>query len=388
MADFAAQDRRTVFFHIGLTGSAMFGKNEVTRITDTLTMIGAAPVLTPAIRAQVVALVNAQYHRLTPADQLAYSAISGDMSIKAGIPVKADRGTDAQREKRRAIYLLWMAIGKRHGIDLIIRPRALAARNMPVAGLDTEFDSVMQKAATVSSLAGAAYVFGQLEAHPVRFITQHKLIVLGVPTGGDRFSNAPNGNEQNVLQFHFQYDSGNDRFTLGGHLDALLGSAHSFNTVSVPAVHWTQVPAVGPAPGMFTGILGCELAGANFMLTTQFTGCAFNWTNHGGMLRASHVSPSGGGVGNYPGGGAALALRMTALGVGAHANAAGTATTVFGAGSGNAPVAAGNPFYPNVVLTPIRWVTIFGVLKGGVAWRFYTQVVNGAEQIVESRRIY
>jgi hypothetical protein len=144
---------------------------------------------------------------------------------------------------------------------------------------------------------------------------------------------------------------------------------------------------VGAAPGNFTGILGCELAGANFMVTTQFTGCAFSWTNHGGVIRASHVSPSGGGVGNYLGGGAALAQRVLAPGIGAHANAPGAAITVFGAGSGNAPVAAGNPFYPNVVVHPIRWVTIIGVNKGGAGWRLYSQTVNGAEHIQEARRI-
>lgn len=365
----------------------MFEKNTVTRITDTLQMIGAAAMLTPMIRTQIVALVNAQYPRLTAADQLAFSALSGDMSIKAGIPVKANRGNEAQREMRRAIFLLWMSIGKRHGIDLVVRPRAMAARDLPTPALQAEFESVMLKAAVVSGAAGAAYVFGQLEIHPVRFIARHKLIVLGLPDGGDRFSNAPNGNHQNVLPFHFQYDSGNDRFTIGGHVDPLLGPSHQFNTVSVPAVHWTMVPGVGAAPGNFTGILGCELAGATFMVTTQFTGCAFNWTNHGGVLRASHVSPSGGGVGVYPGGGAALAQRVMTVGVGAHANAPGAAVTVFGAGNGNAPVAAGNPFYPNVVLQAIRWVTIFGVFKAGVAWRLYSQTVNGAEQIQEARRI-
>src|SRR5258708_11068816 len=111
------------------------------------------------------------------------------------------------------------------------------------------------------------------------------------------------------------------------------------------------------------------------MLTTQFTGCAFSWTNHGGVLRASHISPHGGappgGPVTYPGGGIELAQRLMANG--AMTNAAGAALTVFGAGAGNAPVAPpDNQYYP----TPVTgWVSIIGLLKSG-AWRLYAQVVD------------
>jgi hypothetical protein len=68
------------------------------------------------------------------------------------------------------------------------------------------------------------------------------------------------------------------------------------------------------------------------------------------------------------------------------ANAGGTAVTAFGPGAGNAPVAAGNSFYPDPTVHIIRWVSIFGVVKGG-GWRLYSQAIGGALQILEARRI-
>jgi hypothetical protein len=182
-----------------------------------------------------------------------------------------------------------------------------------------------------------------------------------------------------------QYAADTNKFIFGSSSKANHGAGCVVSTVSVPAVHWSQVPGVGAAaPGNFAAVLGCELTGANYMLTTQFTGCAFCWTNHGGVLRASHISPSGGGPVGYPGGGNALAQRLSAQGT--MANAANAALTVFGAGAGNANVpAAGNPFYPPS--TQFRWGSIIGVNKGGGGWRLYLQVIGNNDQIQEARRI-
>jgi hypothetical protein len=251
--------------------------------------------------------------------------------------------------------------------------------------LPAAFSEAMLKAAVIASPQGAQHMFNELSLHPVRVLTTNRIIIYGLPDGGDRFSSAPTGNYQNVQPFHFQYDVAQDRFMLRAAAEAQLGASHPFATVSVPAVHWSTVPAVGgAAPYNFTGVLGCELTGATFMVTTQFTGCTFSWTNHGGMVRASHISPSGGGPTTYPGGGIALAQRIMANG--AMANAGGAAVTAFGPGAGNAPVAAGNSFYPNPVANIIRWASIFGVVKGG-AWRLYSQTIGGALQILEPRRI-
>jgi hypothetical protein len=362
----------------------MFDKDAATRVADTLTMISNAPDLNAGIRTQIVALVNLQFPRLTPPEKAIFQQLSGEMSVKGQIGAGVAKGTSPEREKRRAIYLLWMAIGKAQTIDLFIKPRAALAMSMPAASLNAAFSDVMLKAAVVACAPGGQFVYQELCTHPVRFLTQYPIIVLGSPAGGDRLSTAPNGNYQNALNFHFQYEAGLDRFVLGAHADGQLGANYSFLTVSVPAVHWSQVPNAGLAPCNFAGVLGCELTGANFMLTTQFTGCAFNWTSYGGVLRASHISPAGGGVGAYPGGGIALAQQVMLNG--AMANAGNTACTVFGGGAGNAPVAAGNMFYPNTVVNAIRWVSIIGVIKGA-NWRFYMQAISATMQILEARRI-
>jgi hypothetical protein len=362
----------------------MFPKTEASRITETLTMIQGAPDLTGAIRTAIVAWVNAQYNRLTAANKLAFSQLSSDMSVKRNIAPGTQKGSEPEREKRRAVFLLWMAIGKAQNIDLFVKPRADLAMSMPTAALNDAFSDVMLKAAVVASVAGGQFAYNDLSTNPRRFIARHRIMIPGSATGGNRFSTAPNGNYQNVLPFFFQYNAGEDRFELGAVLNVQLGASYGFQTVSVPAVHWTQVPGAGAAPCNFAGILGCELTGANMMVTTQFTGCAFNWTLHLGVLRASHVSPSGGGPGTYPGGGLALAQQVTLNG--AMANAGNTPVTVFGGGAGNAPVAGGNQFYPNTVQHQIRWVSIFGVVKGG-GWRFYTQVIDGGLHIQEARRI-
>ncbi len=361
----------------------MSGKSDTTRINDTLTMIGQAAILTPQIRTAIVNLVNAQFPRLTPADLTAYAQLSADMSVKNQITAGVAKGSAAEREMRRAIVLLWAAMAKAQ-VQPTPTAKTQPAMSIGAGVLPAIFSEAMLKAAVIASPQGAQHMFNELSVHPVRFLTTNRIIIYGSSVGDDRFSSAPTGNYQNVQQFHFQYDVVQDRFMLRAAAEVQLGASHPFTTVSVPAVHWSAVPGVGAAPYNFTGVLGCELTGASFMVTTQFTGCTFNWTNHGGTVRASHISPSGGGPGTYPGGGNALAQRVMANG--SMANAGGAAVTAFGPGAGNAPVAGGNPFYPDPVVNVLRWVSIFGVVKGG-AWRLYSQTIGGALQILEARRI-
>jgi hypothetical protein len=366
----------------------MFGKGDQERINDTLAVITNAPYLDNIIRPQIVTFVSNQFPRLTGPDRQTYRTLSRNMSVKEHMAPGVAAGTAADREKRRAIYLIWSALGQFQQCSMSIRPKADAAMTMGVGGLNAALEEAMTKAAVVASVAGAQHVFNMLNDHPVRFLAANRLIIYGTATGQNKFqTGAPMGaGYQNVMNFHFQYDASDDRFFMqAAAATAMRGQSHQFATVSVPAVHWSNVPGVGAHPGTFTGILGCELAGAAFMLTTQFTGCAFNWTSHGGVVRASHLSPAGGGPTNYLGGGNALAARVAAAGQ--MANAGGTACVVFGGGAGNAaPPLGGNPFYPDTTVTAIRWVTIIGVIKHG-AWRLYTQVVDGNSAIAEARRI-
>jgi len=362
------------------------GKDRTQRVDETLHLIEHAPDLTGGIRLRIRNLVRNQFPRMSANDLNVLSQLSDEMSVTTNMPLLG-RGSPHKREQRRAIFLLWKTLGKMQGDEFSTTPRAQRAMTMGVGAVGAAFSAVMLKAAVLLDAFGAQHVFEQeLSAHPVRFLKQHRIVIVGTLAGVDRFSNAPTGDYQNTLLFHFQYDIGTDKFVLKSADKGVVGVSHPFNAVSVPAVHWTQVPNVGVPPDYnFAGVLGCELVGATFMLTTQFTGCAFNWTNYGGMLRASHVSPAGGGVGNYPGGGITLAQRMMANG--AMANAGNTALTVFGAGAGNAPVVRpDDSFYPDPQDIPFRWVSIFGVQRGG-AWRFYTQVIGQHEEILQARRI-
>ena len=365
--------------------AAMVGKGDQERITDTLTLIQNAPDLDLVIRQQICTWVSNLYPRLTSAERQAYHSLSQSMSVTAHIAAGIAKGDEQQRAKRRAIVLLWKAIGKVQSVSMVTdQQQVAAAMTMPITGLDAALSDAIIKAAVVATPGGAQAVMQDLELHPVRFLNKHRLLIKGTPAGGDRLSTAPTGNYQNVLTFYFQYTADRiDRFVMTTSKATSLGEARTFTTVSVPAVHWSQVPGIGVAvPYNFGGILGCEVTGANFMVTTQFTGCAFSWTNNGATLRASHISPSGGGPGTYPGGGIALAQRLITNG--AMANAPGTALSVFGSGAGNAPVVGtGNPFYP----TPVTgWASIFGLTKGG-GWRFYLQVVDINGNIQEARRI-
>jgi hypothetical protein len=97
---------------------APFDKGDQTRVNDTLNMIQNAPDLTGIIRTQIVTMVNNTYPRLTQANRQAYHQLSINMSVRDNIAAGVPRGTQAQRELRRAIYLLWMTIGKVQNITL------------------------------------------------------------------------------------------------------------------------------------------------------------------------------------------------------------------------------------------------------------------------------
>jgi hypothetical protein len=323
-------------------------KGAQTRINDTLAMIQNAPVLTGAIRTQIAALVANAFPRTTAAEQLAYQTLSTGMSVKANVAAGVAKGTAADRETRRAIYLLWKTMGKTLPAPFAVDGRADAAMSMPVAGLAAAFADAMYKAGVVAGPPGALLVFNDLANHPAGFLRQHRIFIHGSTVGRPLFSTAPTGNYQNVVNFDFQYDAENDRFHFISGPFATLGASHAVQAVSVPAVHWTDVPAVGAFPGNFAGVLGCELAGGpTLMVTTQFTGCAFCWTNHGGVLRAAHISPAGDAAKvNYTGLGLALANRLVNQ-PGLMANANNMQLTVFGNGAGNAVAhGGGNGFYP------------------------------------------
>ena len=112
-------------------------KNRVTRFNDTVTFIRgyAASGLPVAIRHDIGTYVAAQFPRLTPAQQQAYDALSDEMSVKLNVAVKANRGTEAQREERRALVLLWRAMGATQSNPPAVDGRVAAAMTLAPGGI-------------------------------------------------------------------------------------------------------------------------------------------------------------------------------------------------------------------------------------------------------------
>lgn len=373
----------------------MFGKSTQTRVADTLTAITNSNNLNVNARNAIIAMINARFPRLTPQNRQDFDQLSHGMSVKANIPNAAARGNTAERELRRAIFLIWKSIGQPLGDQQMTNAKAAAAMTMGVGLLPAALSDAMYKAAVVASPASALAAFNDLSTHPVRFISTHKIMIFGSIAGRDKFT-APGASYQNFFTFHFCYNGERDRFEFNLFAPPAYGASYPVvNAISVPALHWSLVHNVGASPGDFTGLLGCELTGSSIMLTTQFTGCAFCLTNHGGMFRAAHISPAGDvNRQNYIGMGNALATRLVNQPA-AMANAAGAPVMIFGNGAGNMPVhGGGNSFYPpktpNAAAGQMSYVSIFAVNKNNNGWRFYTQAIDGAAQIMaaDTRRIF
>jgi len=378
----------------------MFPKSAKTRFRDTVAYIQnyAASGLPANIRNDIATMITTRYPRATALQRQVYDQLSESMSVKRHIGGGVAKGTSVEREQRRAIVLLWVAMGS-------TQPNRLnQGMTLPPGGLAPALNEAMKTAAVVASNAGATHIFNtEFAVHTKAFIGRYRIIVLGTTQGKATFTNPLSASFQNVINFSFYFNGPDDRFELAPTpAPPLLGGSHTFAAVSVPALHWSEVPGRGnvptplaPATASFTGILGTELAGANWMVTTQFTGCAFCYANQGGNVYAAHISPAG--VGGLPVlTGAVLAGQLMGndpqVQAGRLANFPGGAVpvNVFGNGVGNAAVVGGNPFYPPK--TPgagagqMKWMSIFGRVHAG-QWKIYTQSVDGADAILEHRRI-
>ena len=332
------------------------------------------------------------------------------MSVKRQIGAGIATGTDTEREQRRAIVLLWTTMGATLPNPPDVDARANQGMTLAPAALPAALNDAMLKAAVVASNAGAGHIFNtQFAANPLAFIQQHRIFIHGSAAGKANFTNALAVIAQNVLNFHFVYNAAEDRFDFREvALPAINGGAHAFPTVSVPALHWSEVPGRGvipqppvpppPSAASFQGIRGTELAGAAWMVTTQFTGCSFCYATLGAHTYAAHLSPAIPGSGLPALTGAVMAGQLMnndpQVQPGRFINFPGVAVpvfNVFGNGVGNAAVLGGNPFYPpkvdGAVGGQMKWMSIFGRHMGG-AWEIYSQSIDGANAILESRRIF
>ena len=379
------------------------------RFNETVTYIRGygACGLPAGILTDIATYVAAQFPRLTPANIAAFNALTDEMSVKGRIAAGVAKGTEEQRQQRRALVLLWRAMGVTLPVPTDVGPKVQLAMNLAPAALAAELNETMVKAAVVASAAGAAHVFNmEFSANPLGFITTRRIFIYGSTQGVEKVTNPAAASFENILPFHFQYQANFDRFCFQRLHDVQYGACHIINSVSVVAVHWSDVPGRGlvpmpsaAAPSSFAGLLGIRFTGGpSWMFTTQFTGCAFCYRLVGGTLYAAHVSPAGD-VTKPVMTGQVLANQILGnvanVGAGVFANipaaaGAGGPLNVFGNGVGNVvPHGGGNGFYPpktpNAVAGQMKWMSIFGRLNGG--WEFYTQSIDGAGAIMEARRI-
>lgn len=254
-------------------------KDDQQRIDETLQFIAASTLVPTQMRTAVAAFVTAFLNQRLPpgTTRRDLRTFSRQMSM-ARVP---HSGTEVQRNLRRAIHLLWEAMGNHQ--------RAEEAKTCPGGDLVHDYKRSMEKAWLVSETRGGGNVGHQwvfthgLRHHTRAFLTRNRITIRGSPRirtdDGDR----------NVLDFNFSFDPLYDRYAFG--VGGVGGM--TFQTVSVPAVHWATVPGRGNAQdaGSFANVHGTELGGATVMLTTQFTGCSFCIKDAGRVL-AAHISPS------------------------------------------------------------------------------------------------
>jgi hypothetical protein len=389
------------------------GKTVDQRVNDTLTIIdNYAPAWDDAARQQITTWIANLFPRLNPQDLQQYKTLSKSMSVSSNMGIFASKtvtGDDAARAKRRAIFLLWTAVGKSTQTNLLTGPKANAAMTMPTGQVNAAMDEAMRVAGLVGSQRAIQAKFNELKAQPATFLKNNPLSIGGSTAGADKFAAPGAGPYTNVVRFYFLYDVDSGRFKFAQMPKTGTVSINP-EVVSVPAIHWAKIPgaianvANAPNTANFAGIRGCELTGADFMLTTQFTGCSWVWTNVGGTIRAAHITPS---VKDsvrqaqfppyadptLPGQNQGQQMARRIMANGQMHNAANAALNVFGAGAGNINVLLGNNAFPNQFYIPqgvqigntgrtCAAMYIIGVDKPGSGWRFYTQLLDSTWKVV------
>jgi len=201
----------------------------------------------------------------------------------------------------------------------------------------------------------------------LNFLTNNNMFIYGSNTDG-------------VVDCFLEYIWKYDQFKI---IPPPSGKPHPYQlkAVNVPAVPWDLVPN-RTAGSTFADIVGTELTGADVMISTQFTGCAFCFKEVGGRLFAAHIMPDNGNAGQIPGSGIELANQLagqrapTVTG-GDFSNAPGVGTfKVYGRGYSN--IASRPAGY--VYTGPPSAMTVIGVRRGA-GWQIFSQEVSATKQL-------
>jgi hypothetical protein len=286
-------------------------------------------------------------------------------------------GNKEQRAMRRAIFLLYSAMG-----DPIASAKA---KSMLVGRVQSEFVVAMWKALCFSDernglARGPEELYRKLRHDPLGTLREFKVHVNG-STKVDAL------NDTNRFDVVFHYDHTTDRFVFedAANFNDGVGMFVVPGATSIPAIPWGQVPGRGTngTAGSFATIRGTHFAG-KLMITTQLTGCTVCVQDVGGTLCGAHIKP-GGAVD-----GTALAQQL-----------AGGRPPVAGGDWSNPPVGAAGPFrvygrgygtlpgfatgYDPRLIDAHNYATVIGLQRKGT-WHLYCQEVLN-EQVHDAHEI-
>ncbi|MES2185675.1 MAG: hypothetical protein V4505_14070 [Pseudomonadota bacterium] len=203
--------------------------------------------------------------------------------------------TAAQRKPLRAVALIKAAMA---GIGAGARP-APRTFTGPRDLIDTMWKARLKIAQAAADAAPLNDFLAYFRANAAAVLGTNKILVTGHP--GLRGTGAHNVGhpDHNVQDFRFQFNEGSDRYEFRMPGLAEIPGCITIQAVSVTAEHWATVPGRNndPAPTAlnptsFAGILGTRLAGADIMVTTQFSGCSFCLKRYGNDTLAAHISPA------------------------------------------------------------------------------------------------
>ncbi|MCC6132888.1 MAG: hypothetical protein IT186_23405 [Acidobacteria bacterium] len=354
----------------------MFGKDDRQRIDDTLDFIANCNLVGTQIRGPVSTFVRKFVNTRLPegSSKKDVKVFSKGMSMSK----VHHSGPEGHRAVRRAIHLLWEAMGNHE--------RAEKAKFTPAGDLRYDYKRTMEKAWIVSEkttggVAALKWVFDNgLTLHTKAFLHRNKIFI-GGSTRNDLTQ------DQNVVGFQFDFEPDKDRYIIqpGG------SRGYAFNAASVPAVHWTRVPGRGTNEdsGSFAAIRGTELGGANVMITTQFTGCVF-CIKELGRVMAAHVAPSIPEVPNPFSDGTKLAKQVAGQQTGvtkgdfSNLNPGTGSFFVYGRGYSNL---IGRNGYDLKIKGKGNHMYLIGFLRTTGKWKVYTQeFVDGI--ITKAERVY
>ena len=184
----------------------------------------------------------------------------------------------------------------------------------------------------------------------------------------------------NVRTFYFSTAKG--RYLIDGDVHARPPHSVKFQAISVPNMPWFGVFGRGDNPQpprhegrSFARIDGTRLVGADMMITTGFSGCAFCFQKVGDEIWAAHIAPTDGGLRSI---GAAPMLARQLIGLERNVGPAGFENApmdfpmkIYGKGYSNIPGCGGG--YDN-------YMYLVGLRNSLQQWEFHAQITTDASQ--------